>query len=218
MLGHGASIVRNGLVLHLDAANSKSYPGTGTTWKDLSGNANDATIYAGVVFGQNGFTADAQGEGIKVSFPQQTKWTLSLWFKKNSSGSGYARIAGSGPTIDSGEIAIHTNTISFNGPAGGWVNTSASVVNGETINLVACFDTDNLSVNNTFLYKNATNILTQIQSTAETRPTSYMFMARNDFNTEWLPSTLYSASLYSRILSPTEIKQNFEALRGRYGI
>lgn len=34
-LGHGASIVRNGLVLQLDAANVKSYPGSGNVWLDV---------------------------------------------------------------------------------------------------------------------------------------------------------------------------------------
>ena len=42
-LGHGAGIVRNGLVLHLDAANSKSYAGTGTDWKDVSGGGKNFT-------------------------------------------------------------------------------------------------------------------------------------------------------------------------------
>jgi len=40
---YSPKIVRNGLVLYLDAANPKSYPGTGNTWFDISGNRNDAT-------------------------------------------------------------------------------------------------------------------------------------------------------------------------------
>lgn len=40
----GASIVTDGLILHLDAGDSASYPGTGTTWTDLSGNSNDFTL------------------------------------------------------------------------------------------------------------------------------------------------------------------------------
>jgi hypothetical protein len=39
----GPKIVRNGLVLALDAADKNSYPGTGTTWNDLSGNNNNGT-------------------------------------------------------------------------------------------------------------------------------------------------------------------------------
>lgn len=43
----GPHIVTDGLVLSLDAANTKSYPGSGTTWYDLSGNANHGRISNG---------------------------------------------------------------------------------------------------------------------------------------------------------------------------
>jgi hypothetical protein len=44
-LGHGPSVVRDSsLLVHLDAANVKSYPGSGTTWTDLSGNVNNFTL------------------------------------------------------------------------------------------------------------------------------------------------------------------------------
>jgi len=39
-----SNIVSNGLVLCLDAANTKSYPGSGTTWSDLSSNGNNGTL------------------------------------------------------------------------------------------------------------------------------------------------------------------------------
>jgi len=39
------SIVTDGLVLHLDAGDSASYPGSGTTWTDLSGNGNNGTLF-----------------------------------------------------------------------------------------------------------------------------------------------------------------------------
>ena len=43
-LAYGGAIVRDGLVLALDAADRNSYPGTGTTWYDLSGNDEDFTL------------------------------------------------------------------------------------------------------------------------------------------------------------------------------
>jgi hypothetical protein len=49
----GPNIVRDGLVLALDAANTKSYPGSGTTWYDLSGNSNSGTLYNGLTFSSN---------------------------------------------------------------------------------------------------------------------------------------------------------------------
>jgi hypothetical protein len=46
-LFHGAKTVLSGLILSYDAANVKSYPGSGTTWYDLSGNGNHGTINLG---------------------------------------------------------------------------------------------------------------------------------------------------------------------------
>lgn len=47
---YNTSIVRSGLVLHLDAANPKSYPGSGTVWKDLSGNLINGSLVNGPTY------------------------------------------------------------------------------------------------------------------------------------------------------------------------
>ena len=52
-LFHSPSIVRDGLVLCLDAANPKSYPGSGTTWYDLSGNNRNFTLYNSSYYSHN---------------------------------------------------------------------------------------------------------------------------------------------------------------------
>jgi hypothetical protein len=52
----GPKIITDGLVLSLDAANTKSYPASGTTWKDLSGNGNNGTLINGV-----GYSSDNRG-------------------------------------------------------------------------------------------------------------------------------------------------------------
>ena len=51
---HSPRIVTDGLVVHYDAANTKSYPGSGTAWKDLSGKGNNGTIY-GATFGSGNY-------------------------------------------------------------------------------------------------------------------------------------------------------------------
>jgi hypothetical protein len=43
-------VVTNNMLLYLDAGNSASYPGTGTTWTDLSPNGNNATSLTGVTY------------------------------------------------------------------------------------------------------------------------------------------------------------------------
>ena len=50
---NGPKIVTDGLVLCLDAAIGKSYPGSGTTWYDLSGNGNNVSLINGPVFNTN---------------------------------------------------------------------------------------------------------------------------------------------------------------------
>jgi hypothetical protein len=47
-IAYNPAIIRSNLVLCLDAANPKSYPGSGTTWSDLSGNGNNGTLVNGV--------------------------------------------------------------------------------------------------------------------------------------------------------------------------
>ena len=59
----GPDIVEDGLVLHLDAADRNSYPGTGTKWYDLCGNTN-FTLYNGPVFNNNRFSCDGSNDSI----------------------------------------------------------------------------------------------------------------------------------------------------------
>jgi len=53
-ISHSPRIVRDGLVLALDAADRNSYPGSGTTWNDLSGNGNTGTLNNGPTFDRIG--------------------------------------------------------------------------------------------------------------------------------------------------------------------
>jgi hypothetical protein len=52
---YGANVVTDGLVLHLDAANVKSYLGSGTVWKDLSGKGHNGTLINGAAYNSNGY-------------------------------------------------------------------------------------------------------------------------------------------------------------------
>jgi hypothetical protein len=87
-LGHGSSIVRNGLVLHLDAANRKSYPGSGTAWADLSGNGNSGTLLNGVGYNSvnNGsLVFDKVNDHVSViPINRDIYTTIEIVFKTNS--------------------------------------------------------------------------------------------------------------------------------------
>jgi len=83
----GPNIVTDGLVLHLDAANAKSYPGTGTTWSDLSGNGNGGTLINGPTFdsGNNGsIVFDGVNDYASSNNSLGNGWneiTVSTWVK-----------------------------------------------------------------------------------------------------------------------------------------
>lgn len=77
-------------VLSLDAGNTSSYPGTGTTWTDLSGNGNNGTLYGGVGYssanggvmtynGTSGYVSAGNGAGLKLTGDM----TLDTWIYLN---------------------------------------------------------------------------------------------------------------------------------------
>jgi hypothetical protein len=79
--------ISNGLVLHLDAANNKSYPGSGTSWADLSGNGCNATMQNGPTFNStNGgaIVIDKVDDYAQISsnsplFCTTGNWSCQIW-------------------------------------------------------------------------------------------------------------------------------------------
>ena len=93
----GANVVTNGLVLCLDAANSKSYPGSGTTWRDLSGTNNSGSLTNGPTFSSaNGGSIVFDGVDDKVIVPHISSYNLAnltvlVWIKPASPYTGTYR-------------------------------------------------------------------------------------------------------------------------------
>jgi len=84
----GKSIVTDGLVFYVDAANDNSYPGTGTTWSDLIG-GNDGTLTNGPTYSSNnggaivfdGVNDYVGGTGISNGGGSGTAQSYNIWFK-----------------------------------------------------------------------------------------------------------------------------------------
>lgn len=101
-LTHSPKIVTNGLVLALDAANNKSYPGSGVTWYDLSGNGNNGTLTNGPTFnvgnlgsivfdGTNDYVS-FNNSGTSTSFDFGTgDMTFTFWMLPSAWGDGASR-------------------------------------------------------------------------------------------------------------------------------
>jgi hypothetical protein len=83
----GPKIVTDGLVLALDAANPKSYPGSGTTWSDLSGNGNNGSLINGPTFdsGNNGsivFDGSNKRTTLSTPFGKSGFTSVSIWYSR----------------------------------------------------------------------------------------------------------------------------------------
>ena len=109
------NIITRGLVLHLDASALESYPGSGTSWSDLSGNNNNGTLTNGPTFssGNQGYI-NFDGTNDYVTIPDSSNWdfgtgvfTIDLWIY----------LDGAQPQNYSGYIG----TFQSKWPASGWV-------------------------------------------------------------------------------------------------
>jgi len=88
MLAHSPRIITDGLVLCLDAGNPKSYPGSGTTWTDLSGNGNNGTLTNGPTYNSGNLGSlvfDGVNDYVNLGdLDLPAPFTLSIWFKGNT--------------------------------------------------------------------------------------------------------------------------------------
>jgi hypothetical protein len=100
----GPNIVTDGLVLHLDAANPKSYPGTGVDWYDVSsGNYHSQLSTNGVSFQDgylsfNGIDQTASHNGLPLVDLSTELYTMELWFKLPNLPTAEIQFSGNGGT------------------------------------------------------------------------------------------------------------------------
>ena len=70
-LAHSPRIVRDNIVQYLDAANTKSYPGSGTTWTDMSSRNRDGTLTNGPTFSTDNlgcFNFDGSNDYVNLNY------------------------------------------------------------------------------------------------------------------------------------------------------
>lgn len=94
-LNYGPTITRNGLILSLDAADINSYPGSGTTWFDISGRGNNGTLVNGITYSSaNRGTMVLDGTDDTISAPPTSTIgaipnpTWEIWVRSSGLGSG----------------------------------------------------------------------------------------------------------------------------------
>lgn len=217
-LHHSPRIVTNGLVLCLDAANTKSYPGSGITWSDLSGNNVNGTIVGSPTFFNNYF--DITGDTTYISIPNATlnprtsDFTYSIWVNFDSIDSADT-IFENGSWTDTLLFRFQTNTFAVYAEGALSGSLSWAPVTGSWVNIVLRRISGTVDLN-----VNAVSSGTPFTMTTDINLANpNLWLMRSQHTTSQFTNGKLSVfSIYNRGLSDTEIKQNFNAIRGRYGI
>ena len=220
-------IVTNGLVLFLDANNTNSYPGSGTSWYDLSGNGNTGTLTNGPTFSStNGGSIFFDGTNDYVNMGTSTYCNLinisvSVWVRVTSA-SGvflgryynttingffmYYDVASTKFSVDGRESSAAylsrptTNTY----PLNNWYNvTWTKSANVWSLYVNGSLDVSSSIGNGTTPFSNNTMWLG----------------GYNEGGAQYYSSVnLSNVFIYNRVLSANEVLQNYNAARARFGL
>ena len=229
----GPDINESGLVLSLDAANRKSYPTTGTTWTDLSGNGNNGTLVNGPTYSSaNGGSLSFDGVDDYVNlgtskFQYQDNFTLESWFRfpslPTNTGAqcsarhpivynhdyGYNLLIGTSGLLD---WNIY-NTVSSNRSA----NSISSVLGSSYFHAVGIKSGTTISLYLNGVLQSSQNLTTNaVYYVGE--PFVIGGFAVCGSNRFYSTGNIPVVRVYNRALSAAEIQRNFNAMRGRFGI
>jgi len=212
-------IVTDGLVVCLDAGNRKSYPGSGTSWTDLTGNGNTGTLTNGPTFdsGNGGsIVFDGVNDFVQTTLNSSfTAMTLMGFIKRNGSQTANAGILFSrGTSVTGLNFGGTSNELSYH-----WNDQANTYLFGSGLlvpNNQWCMITMSVTSTAATLYVN-TSSATNTVSHGTTTINDLKF-GQDDAGGRFMNGNIATGLLYNRALTATEILQNFNATRSRFGV
>ena len=237
---YNPSIVRDNLVLYFDAANTKSYPGSGTTWTDMGSKGIDGTLTNGPTFDSGNMgTISFDGSNDMVDLNSTLSSVAShnlpasweAWVYFNTSNNNQTII---GNSYVNGGVLLRTTGTSH-APANRirWVyfqsgghgtGVDSAVLTSGWYQFVGTYNGSGLSHSNFGLYINgvAAAVTDPTFGSPSTIPQTQHFGIgglpdESNYSVYW-GGKIAMVRVYSKLLSATEVKQNFEAHKGRFGL
>jgi hypothetical protein len=222
-------IVTDGLILNLDAGNLLSYAGSGNSWVDVSKNNNIGLLVNGPTYsgagassylnfdGTNDYAIIQDNSGLALT----SQGSLNVWFKLNSS-SNQVIVSKGNVYADRNAYGIYIyNTQGIIGEIAGsatfnQVPTNSSFASTNVWRMATIsWDSSLLS-----FYVNG-SLIGKVSQTITPNTSGFPFVVGGNGNTT--PSTFSASSIssvlaYNRALRSSEIYQNFNAMRSRYGL
>lgn len=222
-LHHNPRIITDGLVLCLDAANTKSYPGSGTTWTDLTGRGNNGTLNNGPTFNSsnNGSIVfdgiNDYGQTATAALPSSatSPMTLEAACMTTNTGLSYQTVLGTNGIYTQIGFSYSYFAGGRNGGGGNTLYTGLTSISANTwYHMILSFD----GTNGKF-YLNGNLIYTgSIGSNGGTNGVHLLSTYAANTAAERFEGRIAIARVYNTALSADQVSQNFQALRGRYGI
>jgi hypothetical protein len=220
----GPNIITNGLVLSLDAANTKSYPGSGTTWRDLSGNNNSGSLVNGPTFNSaNGGSIVFDGNDDYISISQNINppnITLEFFYKALIS-TPYEYLISNARDCCGPQNGYELHIVNGVPRFSIWNSTQLGL-NGTTTlinqiyHITATYDGLQLKIYQDSVLTSMINSTLGIGSS----PSFNLAIGGMGFNPAVynLTGNIYVGRVYNRALTAAEISQNFNATKTRFGL
>jgi len=231
----GPNIVTDGLVFAVDAANPSSYPGSGTTWKDQTVNQNDGTLINGPTFDSgNGGSIVFDGLNDYVDFDDildLSVLSVNMWINCDVYNSGRQFLFGKWKNNHRAYALVLNQT----GESAGSISSQISIDGGFS-NVGLATDSGVIDANDTWFnvgfthdgttlktYVNGVLGATDTIGGAYTLGTGHVAVGTILFSNDTSPldpfnGQIANTQVYNRALSATEVAQNYNALKGRFGL
>jgi hypothetical protein len=224
-----SNIITDGLVLHLDAGNTSSYPGTGTIWNDLTGNGNNGTLTNGPVYNSsNGGTMSFDGVNDYVQISQTNDFKFGtgdfcydLWFNANDisnvNGGFWDRILFMGYNVWNNSFSIDVS------PSGCRVRLNDAIITTSVIQKNTWFNLL-FQRNNGVMYAFINGVLDKQKNSsynmdnAANYDLSIGFAGNITSNGSYFNGDIPVVKVYNKSLTEQEVLQNYNATKGRFGL
>ena len=236
-------IVQAGLVLNLDAGNTLSYPGTGTNWFDLTSNNNDGVLVNGPIFDSvNGGSIEFDGVNDYVRIANNSNlqfgtgsFTAFAWIYPDFVGN--VRIINNRGTGGGGQYKGYQFKITYSGPNWYIYDSSIDDASGNSKNCNGCGSTYPRNkwyyVNMVYETQNELRFYVNGELDGTVRVGTYGSITNSlptaigaaivNTGVEGSLSQTYDGKiahvgLYNKALTASEITQNYNATKGRFGL
>lgn len=227
------TFISSGLVLHYDPSNTTSYPGSGTTITDLSGNGRNGTM-SNISFTSPYFTYNGSSSQISVADNSLLEagtgdWTMEVWV--NQSVAGNDVVLGKfdpGGTSQDVSYSIRTTSTTYYAQLGSGTGSGSTLYQNSsnhvgTLNnwyqIVYVFT--NIATNTIETFVNGSSIGSVSHSLASLLNTTanlYIGSYNGGEYNQWFDGKIGITRLYNKALTASEVLNNYNVDKSKYGL